>query len=70
MTRVGLVQLRTPDTHAEALAHAAPLVREAAAEGARLISTRASRVGVYVIPNDEERMIAYHTLEILKRRRR
>ena len=39
MTRVGLVQLRTPATHAEALAHAAPLVREAAAEGARLVLT-------------------------------
>ncbi len=39
MTRVGLVQLRTPDTHAAALAHAAPLVRRAAAEGARLVLT-------------------------------
>lgn len=37
--RVGLVQLRTPATHAEALAHAAPLVRRAAAEGARLVLT-------------------------------
>ncbi len=39
MTRVGLVQLRTPATPAEALAHAAPLVREAAAQGARLVLT-------------------------------
>lgn len=39
------------------------------ATGARLISTGASRVKVYVIPTDEERMIAHHTLEILGRRR-
>ncbi len=37
--RVGLVQLRTPADHAEALAHAEPLVREAAEDGARLILT-------------------------------
>ena len=37
--RVGLVQLRAPATHADALAHAAPLLREAAAEGARLVLT-------------------------------
>lgn len=37
--RVGLVQLRTPATHEAALAHAAPLVREAAARGAQLILT-------------------------------
>jgi predicted amidohydrolase len=37
--RVGLVQLRTPATHAAALAHALPLVRQAAAEGAQLILT-------------------------------
>jgi len=37
--RVGLVQLRTPATHAAALAHAEPLVREAAARGATLIVT-------------------------------
>ena len=39
------------------------------AAGARLISTGASRVRVYVIPTDEERMIAHHTLEILRRQR-
>ena len=39
MSRVGLVQLRTPDTPAAALAHVAPLVRRAAAEGARLVLT-------------------------------
>jgi len=37
--RVGLVQLRTPATHAAALEHVTPLVREAAAKGARLIAT-------------------------------
>lgn len=37
--RVGLVQLRTPASQAAALAQAAPLVREAAAKGARLIVT-------------------------------
>ena len=39
MTRVALVQLRTPATPAEALAHVAPLVREAAAQGAELVLT-------------------------------
>ena len=37
--RVGLVQLRTPNTAAAALGHVAPLVRKAAAKGARLILT-------------------------------
>jgi predicted amidohydrolase len=37
--RVGLVQTRTPATHAAALDHVLPLVREAAAGGARLIAT-------------------------------
>lgn len=37
--RVGLIQTRTPATLAAALAHTAPLVREAAAQGARLIVT-------------------------------
>jgi predicted amidohydrolase len=36
---IALVQLRTPATAAAGLAHAAPLVRKAAAEGARLIVT-------------------------------
>ena len=39
MTRVALVQLRTPATHAEALAHVSLLVRRAAGEGARLVLT-------------------------------
>jgi predicted amidohydrolase len=37
--RVGLVQLRTPATQAEALAQAEPLVRRAAADGAQFILT-------------------------------
>jgi len=47
------------------------LDEEANAAGApRLISSGASRVRVYVIPTDEERMIAHHTLEIFGKRRR
>jgi deaminated glutathione amidase len=37
--RVGLLQLRTPDTTTEALAHVTPFVRQAAGEGARLLLT-------------------------------
>ena len=37
--RVGLVQTRTPATHAAALAHVAPLVRQAIGEGARFVLT-------------------------------
>ncbi|HEX4741480.1 MAG TPA: carbon-nitrogen hydrolase family protein [Caulobacteraceae bacterium] len=37
--RIALLQLRTPATQEAALAHAEPLVREAAAGGARLIAT-------------------------------
>ena len=36
-TRVGLVQLRTPNTQAAAFEQAAPLIRKAAAGGAKLI---------------------------------
>ena len=39
MLKVGLVQTRTPATQVAALAHAAPLIREAAAAGATLIVT-------------------------------
>lgn len=38
-TRVAIVQLRTPATHAAALAHVTPLVREAAAGGAQVVMT-------------------------------
>jgi len=37
--RVGLIQTRTPASHAAALDHLAPLVREAAAQGATFIAT-------------------------------
>ena len=37
--RVGLVQLRTPDTPAAALSHVAPLMRQAVAQGAELVAT-------------------------------
>ena len=37
--KVGLIQTRTPATHTAALAHVLPMVREAAAAGARLIVT-------------------------------
>lgn len=37
--RVGLIQTRTPATHEAALAHVAPMVREAAARGAKFILT-------------------------------
>ena len=37
--KVGLVQTRTPATHAAALAHVAPLVREAIAGGAQFVLT-------------------------------
>jgi predicted amidohydrolase len=37
--RVALIQTRTPATHAAALAHITPLIRQAAAEGARLVLT-------------------------------
>ena len=37
--RVGLIQTRTPATHEAALAHVAPMVRDAAAQGAQFILT-------------------------------
>jgi predicted amidohydrolase len=39
MLRAGLIQTRTPATHAAALAHLSPLVRQAAGEGAALVAT-------------------------------
>lgn len=54
MTRVGLVQLRTPATHAEALAHVVPLVREAAAQGARLVLTPE---GTNLLQRDREALL-------------
>jgi predicted amidohydrolase len=49
--KVGLVQTRTPATHAAALAHVLPLVREAAAAGARLIVTPE---GTNILQKDRE----------------
>ena len=54
MTRVGLVQLRTPATPAEALAHVTPLVREAAAQGARLVLTPE---GTNLLQRSRERLL-------------
>jgi len=52
--RVGLVQTRTPATHAAALAHVAPLVREAAGRGAQFILTPE---GTNVLQKDRERLL-------------
>ena len=39
---------------------------DANAKGGPLISSKASRIGCYVIPTDEELMIARHTLDVLR----
>ncbi|MGR4862387.1 carbon-nitrogen hydrolase family protein [Caulobacter sp. LARHSG274] len=52
--RVGLVQTRTPATHAAALDHVAPLVREAAAQGARFILTPE---GTNILQKDRARLL-------------
>lgn len=52
--RVGLIQTRTPATHAAALAHVAPLVREAAAQGARFILTPE---GTNILQKDRARLL-------------
>ncbi|MDO9337002.1 MAG: carbon-nitrogen hydrolase family protein [Caulobacter sp.] len=52
--RVALVQTRTPGTHEAALAHVAPLVREAAAGGAQLIVTPE---GVNVLQKNRELLL-------------
>lgn len=64
---VALVQLRTPDNQAEALEHVLPLVREAAAGGAKLIATpegtnileksREKRLA-RVVPEDQDPVVA------------
>ncbi|MBU4436221.1 MAG: carbon-nitrogen hydrolase family protein [Alphaproteobacteria bacterium] len=59
--RVGLIQTRTPADHVAALAHVAPLVREAAAQGARLILTPE---GTNVLQKDRARLLpALQSLE-------
>jgi len=57
--RVGLVQLRTPASHEAALAHVAPLVRQAAEDGARLIITPE---GSNILDRDRERLLPRLTL--------
>lgn len=57
--RAGLVQLRTPATHAAALAHAVPLVRQAADQGATLIVTPE---GTNILQKDRERLLPQLTL--------
>jgi predicted amidohydrolase len=52
--RVGLIQTRTPATHAAALAHVAPLVREAAGQGAQFILTPE---GTNVLQKDRARLL-------------
>jgi predicted amidohydrolase len=52
--KVGLVQTRTPATHAAALAHVLPLVREAAAGGALLVVTPE---GSNILQKDREALL-------------
>lgn len=53
--RVGLVQTRTPATHAAALEHVAPLVRQAAEQGAQFILTPE---GVNVLQKDRAKLLS------------
>lgn len=55
MLETALIQLRTPASQADALAHAAPLVREAAASGARLIVTPE---GTNILQKDKARLMS------------
>ncbi len=57
--RVGLIQTRTPARHAAALEHVAPLVREAAAQGARFIATPE---GTNILQKDREELLPQLTL--------
>lgn len=57
--RVGLIQTRTPATHAAALAHVAPLVREAAAQGASFIATPE---GTNILQRDKQILLPQLTL--------
>ncbi|WP_430424387.1 carbon-nitrogen hydrolase family protein [Phenylobacterium sp.] len=56
---VGLIQTRTPATHAAALAHVLPLVRDAAAQGARFILTPE---GTNILQKDREALLPQLTL--------
>jgi predicted amidohydrolase len=57
--KVGLIQTRTPATHAAALAHVLPLVQEAAAAGARLIVTPE---GTNILQKDRAALLPQLTL--------
>jgi len=57
--RVGLIQTRTPATHAAALAHVAPLVREAAAQGATFVATPE---GTNILQRDRAALLPQLTL--------
>jgi predicted amidohydrolase len=52
--KVALIQTRTPASHTAALAHVLPLVREAAAGGARLIATPE---GTNILQKDRETLL-------------
>src|SRR5258706_9584184 len=52
--KVALIQTRTPATHEAALAHVLPLVREAAAEGAKFIATPE---GTNILQKDREQLL-------------
>ena len=58
--RVALLQLRTPATHGEALAHVGPLIRQAAAKGAALIATPE---GTNVLQRDRALLLPILALE-------
>jgi predicted amidohydrolase len=52
--RVALIQTRTPATHAAALEHVTPLIRQAAAQGARLVITPE---GTNVLQRDRAKLL-------------
>ena len=57
--RVGLIQTRTPATQTAALAHVAPLIRQAAAAGAALIMTPE---GTNILQRDRAKLLPQLTL--------
>lgn len=57
--RVGLIQTRTPATHAAALAHVTPWVRHAASEGASFIATPE---GTNILQRDKAALLPQLTL--------
>ena len=52
--KVGLIQTRTPATHAAALAHVAPLVREAIGQGAQFVLTPE---GANILQKDRSKLL-------------